>query len=130
MHVIQLRLLDFTDHLDAIQHHAQDIRRKSSGREPDGTVRNTRWLGLQVENVATVSNRFGTENINKIMSTLYLFIAPDIRSEMGRRSCSFAAPAIWNSIPRHICFLDLLSTFRGSVKTYYHIKSLFRHSYQ
>ena len=50
-----------------------------------------------------------------------LLIVPDIRSEMGRRSFSFAAPTIWNSL--HYLFLGVCS--RPS-----YIKSLFSHSYQ
>ena len=58
-----------------------------------------------------------------------LLIVPDIRSEMGPRSFSFASPSIWNSHPQHIRSSDSLSAFRGSSRSSY-IKSLFHHSYQ
>ena len=55
-----------------------------------------------------------------------LLIVPDIRSEMGRRSFSFAAPTIWNSLPQHIRSSDSLSVFRGLplLKTFLYQKSL------
>ena len=53
-----------------------------------------------------------------------LLIVPDIRSETGRRSFSFAAPKIWNSLPQHIRFSDSLSLFRGLLKTFLYQKSL------
>ena len=53
-----------------------------------------------------------------------LLIVPDIRSEMGRRSFSFAAPTIWNSLPQHIRSSDSLSVFRGLLKTFFYQKSL------
>ena len=42
---------------------------------------------------------------------------------MGRRSLSFAAPAIWNSPPQHIRSSDSLSAFRGLLKTFLYQKS-------
>ena len=45
-------------------------------------------------------------------------IVPDIRSEMGRRSFSFASPSIWNSLPQHIRSSDSLSAFCYLLKTY------------
>ena len=53
-----------------------------------------------------------------------LLIVPDIRSEMGRRSFSFAAPTFWNSLPQHIRSSDSLSVFRGLLKTFLYQKSL------
>ena len=53
-----------------------------------------------------------------------LLIVPDIRSEMGRRSFSFAAPTIWNSLLQHIRSSDSLSVFRGLLKTFLYQKSL------
>ena len=53
-----------------------------------------------------------------------LLIVPDIRSEMGRRSFSFASPSILNSLPQHIRFSDSLSAFRGLLKTFLYQKSL------
>ena len=53
-----------------------------------------------------------------------LLIVPDIRSEMGRRSFSFAAPTIWNSLPQHIRSSDSLSVFRGLLKTFLYQRSL------
>ena len=61
-----------------------------------------------------------------------LLIVPDIQSEMGRGSFSFAVLAIWNSLPQHIRSSDSLSGFRGLAvcSRLSYIKSLFRHSYQ
>ena len=53
-----------------------------------------------------------------------LLIVPDIRSEMGHRSFSFASPSIWNSLPQHIRSSDSLSAFRGLLKTFLYQKSL------
>ena len=53
-----------------------------------------------------------------------LLIVPDIRSEMGRRSFSFASPSIWNSLPQHIRSSDSLPAFRGLLKTFLYQKSL------
>ena len=53
-----------------------------------------------------------------------LLIVPDIRSEMGQRSFTFAAPTIWNSLPQHICSSDSLSAFCGLLKTLLYQKSL------
>ena len=47
-----------------------------------------------------------------------LLIVLDIRSEMGHRSFSFAAPTICNSLPQHTRSSDLLSVFRGLLKTF------------
>ena len=47
-----------------------------------------------------------------------LLIVPDIRSEMGCRSFSFAAPTNWNSLPQHIHSSDSLSAFQGLLKTF------------
>ena len=58
-----------------------------------------------------------------------LLIVPDIRSKMGHRSFSFAAPTIWNSLPQHICSSDSLSV-SGVCSRNSYIKSLFRYSYQ
>ena len=38
-----------------------------------------------------------------------LLIVPDIRSEMDRRSFSFASPSIWNSLPQHIRSSDSIT---------------------
>ena len=53
-----------------------------------------------------------------------LLIVPDIRSEMGRRSFSFASPSIWNSLPQHVRSSDSLSAFHGLLKTFLYQKSL------
>ena len=53
-----------------------------------------------------------------------LLIVPDIRSEIGRRSFSFASPSIWNSLPQHIRSSDSLSAFRDLLKTFLYQKSL------
>jgi hypothetical protein len=45
-------------------------------------------------------------------------ICPRINSENGRRSFSFAAPTIWNSLPTHIRSLQSLVQFRSALKTH------------
>ena len=57
-------------------------------------------------------------------SSKNLLIVPDIRSEIGRRSFSFAAPTIWNSLPQNVRSSDSLSAFRGLLKTFLYQKSL------
>jgi len=47
-----------------------------------------------------------------------LLIAPDIRSENGRRSFSFAAPSIWNSLPLSLRSCPTLPLFLSSLKTH------------
>ena len=54
-----------------------------------------------------------------------LLIVPDIRSEMGSQSFSFAAPSIWNSFPQHIRYL-----FLGVCSRLSYIKSLYCHRFQ
>ncbi len=41
-----------------------------------------------------------------------------IKSESGRRSFSFAAPTIWNSLPLALRSISCLSSFRSSLKTH------------
>ena len=47
-----------------------------------------------------------------------LLIIPDIRSEVGRRSFSFSAPTIWNSLPKDLRDTLSLSSFRAGLKTH------------
>ena len=47
-----------------------------------------------------------------------LLEVPDIRSAMGRRSFSFAAPTIWNQLPDHIRSSKTLLGFRKQLKSY------------
>jgi len=42
---------------------------------------------------------------------------PDVRSEFGRRSFSFTAPTLWNSLPAHFRFCSSLSTSGKQLKT-------------
>ena len=54
-----------------------------------------------------------------------LLIVPDIRSQMGRRSFSFAGRIPFgSSLPQHIRSSDSLSAFRGLLKTFLNQKSL------
>ena len=50
-----------------------------------------------------------------------LLIVPDIRSEMGCRSFSYASPSIWNSLPQNIRSSDSLSAFCGLLKTFLYL---------
>ena len=48
----------------------------------------------------------------------HLLVVPNIKTAAGRRSFSYAAPTIWNSLPIHIRSATSLSTFRSALKTY------------
>jgi len=50
-------------------------------------------------------------------SSQSLLDIPNVRSENGRRSFSFAAPTIWNSLPPALRCTPCLTTFRSSLKT-------------
>ena len=47
-----------------------------------------------------------------------LLVIPDIRSANGRRSFSFAAPTIWNSLPDKVRSSNTLLTFRKRLKSH------------
>ena len=47
-----------------------------------------------------------------------LLSVPDIRTSVGRRSFSYAAPVIWNDLPHHIRSCSTLSTFCSRLKTH------------
>jgi hypothetical protein len=48
----------------------------------------------------------------------HLLTIPRIDSANGRRSFSFAAPSIWNSLPLSIRLSPSLSIFRSTLKTH------------
>lgn len=45
-------------------------------------------------------------------------VCPLTKSENGRRSFSYAAPTVWNSLPVYIRSIQSLDTFRSKLKTY------------
>jgi len=47
-----------------------------------------------------------------------LLCVPDIRSEIGRRSFSYSAPKLWNSLPPDLRSCTCISTFQGKLKTH------------
>jgi len=47
-----------------------------------------------------------------------LLAIPPINSALGRRSFSYAAPQIWNSLPNHLRKATTLSTFKSQLKTH------------
>ena len=47
-----------------------------------------------------------------------LLLVPSINSAAGRRSFSFAAPTVWNSLPFHLRSCDSLSVFCSQLKTH------------
>jgi hypothetical protein len=47
-----------------------------------------------------------------------LLVVPDIRSAIGRRSFSFSAPTIWNSLPPEIRSCTCFLTFPNKLKTH------------
>ena len=51
-------------------------------------------------------------------SNQLLLVIPRMDSENGRRSFSFAAPSVWNSLPLSIRSLNTFSTFRSALKTH------------
>ena len=48
-----------------------------------------------------------------------LLAVPDIRTAMGRRSFSYAAPTIWNALPLHLRSCSTISSFCSKLKTHY-----------
>ena len=49
---------------------------------------------------------------------LHLLRVPDIRSSAGRRSFSYAAPELWNSMPLSLRTCSSLSSFGPMLKTF------------
>ena len=47
-----------------------------------------------------------------------LLVIPDIRTSIGRRSFSFAAPTVWNSLPQTLRSCSNLSSFCRQLKTH------------
>ena len=47
-----------------------------------------------------------------------LLSIPDIRSSIGRRSLSYAAPQLWNSLPPDLRSCTSIATFQGKLKTH------------
>jgi len=47
-----------------------------------------------------------------------LLVAPFLKTEMGRRSFSYSAPTVWNSLPQHIRDCPTLPTFKKKLKTH------------
>ena len=59
-----------------------------------------------------------TPTRNLRSSDKFLLTVPDIRSANGRRSFSYAAPSIWNSLPLALRSCPTLSLFLSSLKTH------------
>ena len=59
-------------------------------------------------------------NPSRSLRTRYqnTLVCPRIDSKIGRRSFSYAAPTIWNSLPDNLRALDSLSSFRSALKTF------------
>ncbi len=51
-------------------------------------------------------------------SNANLLVVSNISSNIGRRSFSYAAPTVWNSLPLSIRYTKSLSTFRSLLKTH------------
>ena len=47
-----------------------------------------------------------------------LLVIPDIRTSIGRRSFSFAAPTVWNSLPQSLRSCSNLTSFCLKLKTH------------
>ena len=47
-----------------------------------------------------------------------LLVVPFIKTEMGRRSFTYSAPTVWNSLPQHIRDCPTLPTFKKKLKTH------------
>ena len=47
-----------------------------------------------------------------------LLSVPNIRSSIGRRSFSFTAPTLWNSLPPDLRSCACITNFQGKLKTY------------
>ena len=48
-----------------------------------------------------------------------LLAVPDIRTAMGRRSFSYAAPTVWNALPFYLRSCSNISSFCSNLKTHY-----------
>ena len=48
-----------------------------------------------------------------------LLVIPDIRSEMGRRAFSFAAPSVWNSLPEALRSCSNVASFCRMLKIHF-----------
>src|SRR5207244_8464911 len=57
-------------------------------------------------------------SLNLRSSGTNLLSVSDIRSEIGRRSFSYAAPKLWNSLPPDLRSCTCISTFQGKLKTH------------
>ena len=57
-----------------------------------------------------------TRNLHS--SKTNLLVIPDIRTVIGRRSFSYAAPFVWNNLPINLRSTNCLSTFRSQLKTH------------
>lgn len=51
-------------------------------------------------------------------STANLLVVPNIRSSMGRRSFSYSAPTVWNSLPLSLRVCTSLNSFCSMLKTH------------
>ena len=58
------------------------------------------------------------KNSARRSSNKNLLVAPLIKSANGRRSFSFAAPTVWNSLPQHIRDCKTTATFKKCLKTF------------
>ena len=56
--------------------------------------------------------------INLRSANKLLLTVPPIHSEIGRRSFSYSAPHIWNSLPDHLRAADSLPSFTSQLKTH------------
>ena len=52
-------------------------------------------------------------------SDQHLLIVPNMKSNFGKRSFSFSAPTIWNSLPLALRTCTSISTFRSQLKTHF-----------
>ena len=50
--------------------------------------------------------------------TVLVFPKGKMLSTFGDRTCSMAAPKLWNALPAELCSISSLSAFKSSLKTH------------
>ena len=78
------------------------------------------FKALQQKSPTYLSNLITVYKPTRVLrsSSQLLLAVPSIKSSAGRRSFSFAAPKVWNSLPLNIRSSTSLTSFRSSLKTF------------
>ena len=78
------------------------------------------FKALQQKSPTYLSNLITVYKPTRVLrsSSQLLLAVPSIKSSAGRRSFSFAAPKVWNSLPLNIRSSTSLTSFGSSLKTF------------